>query len=209
MRPLVTIGWLVVLSAVTLFGAGPGPALLGLKYTIEKESHLSIRGTTNVNSFECFSTQSFSEQTVRLSVDGMTNRVDFRDAKLRIRVDALDCDNSKMNADLCDALDAEDFPYIEIQMHEASLSTGSIGTTGSDIVVKASLTIAGQARKVYIKAKAVQIAENKFRFQAVHWIKMTDFGVDPPTALLGLIKVRDDIAIHFDLVARVTAEATL
>jgi len=209
MKHIVAIGWLVVTSAVTLFGAGPGPALLGLKYTIEKESHLSIRGTTNVNSFECFSKQSFSEQTVRLNLDGMAKRVEFTDARLRIRVEELDCDNNKMNADLCDALEASDFPYIEIQLHEAVLSSPSISPGGSDIVVKASLTVAGKTRRVYIKTKAVQIAENKFRFQAVHWIKMTDFGVDPPTALLGLIKVRDDIAIHFDLVARVTAETTL
>lgn len=209
MRSVVTILWFLTGAVGFVLGATPGPALLGLRYTIEKESHLSIRGTTNVNSFECFSTQTFNEQSVRLSVDGMTNRVEFRDARLRIRVDALDCDNSKMNADLCDALDAEGFPFIEIQLYEAILSSSSIGNGGSDIVVKASLTIAGSTRKVYIKTKAVQIAENKFRFQAIHWIKMTDFGVDPPTALLGLIKVRDDIAIHFDLVARVTAEATL
>jgi len=182
------------------------PALLGLKYTIEKESSLSIRGTTNINSFECFSKQTFKEQSVRLQVDGASRKVIFKNAQLLLRVDGLDCDNSKMNEDLYDALDSEDFPFIVIELHEADLKEGLSADGWSRISVRASLTIAGKTRRVYIDAKGQQKEADRFRFIAEHWIRMTDYGVDPPTALLGLIKVRDDIAIDFDVVARVTAE---
>jgi len=32
-------------------------------------------------------------------------------------------------------------------------------------------------------------------------IQMTDFNVEPPTAMLGLIRVRDEITVHFDITA--------
>lgn len=32
-------------------------------------------------------------------------------------------------------------------------------------------------------------------------IQMTDFNVEPPTAMLGLIRARDKITVHFDITA--------
>ncbi len=201
---------LLLLTTSSLWAAAPmvPPALLGLKYTIEKESSLSIRGTTNINSFECFSKQTFKEQSVRLQVDGASHRVVFKNAQLLLRVDGLDCDNSKMNEDLCEALDYEDFPFIVIELHEADLKKGLNADGWTEIIVRASLTVAGKTRRVYIEAKGQQKSADRFQFLAEYWLKMTDFGVEPPTALLGLIKVRNDIAIDFNVVAKVTAEAT-
>lgn len=185
------------------------PALLGLKYTIEKESSLSIRGTTNINSFECFSKQTFKEQSVRMQVDGASQKVVFKNAQLLLRVDGLDCDNSKMNEDLCEALDYEDFPFIVIELHEADLKKGLSADGWTEIIVRASLTVAGKTRRIYIEAKGQQKSPDRFQFLAEYWLKMTDYGVEPPTALLGLIKVRNDIAIDFNVVAKVTAESAL
>ena len=211
LRSHLIIRTLLFLAATLSWGFVPfvPPALLGLKYTIEKESSLSIRGTTNINSFECFSKQTFKEQSVRMEIDGGSQRVVFKNAQLMLRVDGLDCDNSKMNEDLCEALDYEDFPFIVIELHEANLKKGLASDGWSEIIVRASLSVAGKTRRVYIKAKGQQTSPDRFRFVAEYWLKMTDYGVEPPTALLGLIQVRDDIAIDFDVVAKVNAETTL
>ena len=120
----------IVALTTAMFAWGFTPsspsALLALSYKIEKESKLSIHGTTNVNSFDCLSNQSFTEQTVRLESDGDARRVVFRDAILQLRVDGLDCDNSSMNEDLCEALRSEEYPFIVIQLHEAQLSSNAI-----------------------------------------------------------------------------------
>ena len=205
----------IVLALLLLTLRSPGvvpnvpPALLGLKYTIEKESSLSIRGTTNINSFECFSKQTFKEQSVRMEIDGAKHKVFFKNAQLMLRVDGLDCDNSKMNEDLCEALDYEDFPFIVIELREADLKKGLNEDGWSEIIVRATLSVAGKTRPIYIEAKGQQTSADRFRFVAEYWLKMTDYGVEPPTALLGLIKVRNDIAIDFNVIAKVTSETTL
>lgn len=176
---------------------------VAVRYTIEQGSQLSIQGTTNVNSFECFSKQAFNQQAVQLAIDPVTKAVSFDRAVLHIKVKELDCDNSKMNADLCDALNYEKFPNITIRLHDAKLVNGSLASEWSEIIVNATLKITDQERRVELRAKGKIIDGGRYRFVANKALKMTDFGVEPPTALMGLIRVRDEITINFDLVTKV------
>ncbi len=197
----------VLLVGLALVATGSRPAgeklALAVRYSIEEGSQLSIQGTTNVNSFECFSKQAFNQQAVQLLVDPVTKAVTFSRAVLHIKVQQLDCDNSKMNADLCDALNSDAFPNITIKLFDAKLVNGSITTAWSDVIVNASLKITDQERRIEIRAKAKQIEGGRYRFVANKALKMTDFGVEPPTALMGLIRVRDEITINFDLSTKV------
>jgi hypothetical protein len=176
---------------------------VAVRYSIEQGSQLSIQGTTNVNSFECFSKQAFNQQAVQLAIDPVTKAVSFDRAVLHIKVKELDCDNSKMNADLCDALNYERFPNITIKLHDAKLVSGSISSEWSEIIVNATLKITDQERRVELRAKGKIVDGGRYRFVANKALKMTDFGVEPPTALMGLIRVRDEITINFDLVTKV------
>lgn len=176
---------------------------VAVRYSIEQGSQLSIQGTTNVNSFECFSKQAFNQQAIQLAIDPVTKAVSFDRAVLHIKVRELDCDNNKMNADLCDALNYEKFPNITIKLHDAKLVNGSIASDWSEIIVNATLKITDQERRVELRAKGKIIDGGRYRFVANKALKMTDFGVEPPTALMGLIRVRDEITINFDLVTKV------
>jgi len=176
---------------------------VAVRYSIEQGSQLSIQGTTNVNSFECFSKQAFNQQAVQLAIDPVTKAVSFDRAVLHIKVKELDCDNNKMNADLCDALNYERFPNITIKLHDAKLVSGSISSEWSEIIVNATLKITDQERRVELRAKGKIVDGGRYRFVANKALKMTDFGVEPPTALMGLIRVRDEITINFDLVTKV------
>lgn len=178
--------------------------LTTVRFKIGSESVLSIRGTTNVNSFECFAKQQFPEQTTRLVMNGHNRVVEFDDMKLMLRVEALDCENNRMNADLCDALKAEDFPHIVIRLHDARIEDADSRAEWVPVSVRSSLTISGQTRMSTIKARMKRMADGSLRFTADHGIKMTDYGVQPPTALLGLIKVKDHIVIHFDVTTHVS-----
>lgn len=178
-----------------------------VRFKIGSESVLSIRGTTNVNSFECFAKQQFPEQSTRLVFNGNERVIEFDNMRLFLKVEALDCDNGRMNADLCDALNAEDFPHIVIRLHDAKIletDEDNVRNGWIPVSVRSSLTISGQTRTSVIKALMKRMADGSYRFTADHGIKMTDYGLEPPTALLGLIKVKDHVVIHFDVTTHVT-----
>lgn len=197
---------ILVLTGLVLSGFLPVESnVTTVRFRIGTESVLSIRGTTNVNSFECFAKQQFPEQTTRLVVNGNSRMIEFNDMKLLLKVEALDCDNNRMNADLCDALKSEDFPHIVIRLHDARIDDHDSRLDWIPVSVRSSLTISGQTRTSTIKARMKRLADGSFRFAADHGIRMTDYGVEPPTALLGLIKVKDQIVIHFDIVTQIAS----
>ncbi len=172
-----------------------------IPFVIEPQSKLYIEGTSNINSFECFCKDDFNRQSARVvpSSDGVS--MSFLQTILMLRTAALDCDNSKMNRDLCDALKSEKYPYIKIELHNARITQGSFEKAGSDVVLlsNASITITNVTRKIQLVVRAKRLGSGRYRFFATKELLMTDFGIEPPTALLGLIKVRDAIRINFDL----------
>ena len=46
---------------------------------------------------------------------------------------------------------------------------------------------------------AERVARDRFRLRARLPLRMTDFGVTPPTALFGMVKAKDDLVVTFDL----------
>lgn len=195
---------LVLIAVLSSFRSSGDRAPVNIRYMIEQGSHLSIQGTTNVNTFECFSRQAFGQQALAVQLDQRTNTVTFERAVLNVRVKELACDNSKIDADLCDALKADDFPHIVIELHDAHFPKGNVGDDWTDIIISATLKITDQKRKIELKAKGKILADGRYKFMAAKALKMTDFGVEPPTALFGLIKVNDEITINFNLTTRVT-----
>jgi polyisoprenoid-binding protein YceI len=128
----------------------------------------------------------------------------FTGTTLALKTAALDCDNSKINRDLCTALKADEFPTINIVLHEASVHGASVNERDwTDIKATATLTITDQSRKVSLAVKGRKLSGDRFRFVSIKDIQMTDFGIQPPTALFGLIKVHDHIKINFDLIVKV------
>ncbi len=172
-------------------------------FVIEKGSKLYIEGTSNVNSFECMCTDEFDPLTAKITLSDDDRAVTFTGTTLRLKTTLLDCDNSKMNRDLCEALKSDDYPYIRIDLHDAVVTEGSFDDpNGAKISCNASITITNIARKVTLIVKGRKLSHGRFRFISTKELLMTDFGVEPPTALLGLIKVRNAIRINFDLITK-------
>lgn len=196
-RPLILgICWILTSGFLA------GPASLDLTIQIEEGSRLFIEGTSNINSFECLCKDQFGTRKARALIDDDGRKVTFMQTSLSLKTQTLDCDNSKINRDLCDALKADEYPNIVITLHEATVQGGLDGEGWADITAVATLTITDQSRRVPLSVKGKRLSGNRFRFVSVKELKMTDFGIEPPTALFGLIKVRDKIKINFDLIVK-------
>jgi hypothetical protein len=200
---LTRLAALVALAALAGFTAAPDQVFVDYAYTIEDGSKLSIDGTSNINSFECFCKDKLPPRTTRIQMISAT-QVRFQNASLSLRTKALDCDNSKMNSDLCDALKADDYPYITIQFHDATIVRGDLSdaSDGADLRMQATMSITDVNQRVTLDVKGKKLSPGRYRFTCAKKLKMTDFNIDPPTALFGLIRVRDEITVNFDITTR-------
>lgn len=126
------------------------------------------------------------------------------DFTLRIPVAAFKCGNRVMENDMRRALKAEAHPAIEFAFRQV------VGGIEHDIdggVYRARITgdlsLAGATRRLDIPVTAQRVSPARFRLRASLPLRMTEFGVEPPTALFGAIRARDALTVRFDLTLEV------
>ena len=198
----------IILASLALgFVTSDDAIRFDLTYTIEPQSNLYLKGTTNINSFECVALDAFPVQDISGTLYPSAGKASLKGAEIALTVKKLDCDNSKINRDLCDALNEEEYPVIGIRFHGARLKSFDLHKDWVDIEADATLTISGVAKRVTLHAKGKELSKGAYQFIGSKEIKMSDFGVDPPTALFGLIQVDDEVSIHLDVVTRTVVKS--
>ncbi len=94
-----------------------------------------------------------------------------------------------MNAKIYKALKTTEYPMITFE--------GNLGNTDADfdLSTEGTLSIAGQSAKVLIQGNG-SLEE---RLTGSHALKLSQFNIEPPTAMFGQIVCHDDLTIGFDL----------
>lgn len=93
------------------------------------------------------------------------------------------------------ALKAEANPNIKFRMSGYDLAAVA---TETKVDAKGMLTVAGSEVAVPVTVTAVRDGEIVHLRGSVP-LKMTQFGIKPPTMMMGALKVRDDVTVSFDL----------
>ena len=159
-------------------------------------SRVWIEGRSTVNRFTCAAT--------RVEGVGEVEAGRAVQARLVVPVRAFDCGKQAMNRDLQEALQADRFPEIRFELSEVAVLEAPAADSAR-LEVAGALTIAGTTRTVRFEAVGQLLASERARLVGLLPLKLTDFNVKPPTALLGLIRVHDQITVHFDLVVQPVA----
>ncbi|MBK9249248.1 MAG: YceI family protein [Ignavibacteria bacterium] len=177
---------------------------------IEDKSRLYISGSSNVNTFECNSRDKSAPISFDFTLNDKGDTLRLSNAMLLLYTKNLDCSNSRMNADLCDAMKANQYPTIKIDLLGAMMMGGAnfedVEGDWKPLKVLANLTITNVTKRVVLEVKARRIEGNKYRFVSVKDVHMTDYNVQPPEVMLGMIKVNNLIKLNIDIVARLTKE---
>lgn len=95
------------------------------------------------------------------------------------------------------SLKSDAYPNIEFTL----LKINKITNEGNSSVIDAdgSLLVAGNKRTVALKATG-EIQNDEICFEGNHSMRMTDFGIKPPAALLGTLKTGDSISVYFKVI---------
>jgi polyisoprenoid-binding protein YceI len=67
------------------------------------------------------------------------------------------------------------------------------------LAVEGTLTMNGIANTIMLSVTGKVLANGDVVFNASRSLKMTDYKMTPPTAMMGTIKVGDDVTVKFDL----------
>jgi polyisoprenoid-binding protein YceI len=158
------------------------------------ESRVWVAGTSTVKSFKCAA----PAQDANLLSAGEPATAELAKlvsaADVKIEIEKLDCGNGTMNEHMRKALNAKDNPTIAFKLSGYQITNGTI-------TVKGMLTINGQERAVEMNGN-VSEENGVVRTAATREINMTEWGVKPPSLMMGTMKVRPQVTIGYDIVVK-------
>jgi hypothetical protein len=193
---LSTIGIVCLLSNTT--------AMEKKRYQIENGSRLYLKGTSNVNSFTCDCEDQYFGQ--EMEVDRKGGYARFNKVDLILKSRNFDCHNRKIDNDMQKALKTDQYPHIKISLVDTWQNPKCLDGACKDwfdVQANVHITITNVTKKQSIPAKARMLGSNRFQLRGQNALQMSAFGIDPPEAMMGMIKVNDWITFHFDLLVLV------
>lgn len=206
----------VVSAAVGLFLGGLCVLNASAQETevrVHADSRFWIKGEATTHDFTCVVERVEGTATLppASEAETTTSRQPSRSegqaqALVRVPVEAFDCGNSRMTADLKETLQMEAHPTIRLELVHASVVGPVVGRAGwHRIEALGTLTIAGtkRLRRIHLIGRAM--GDDRYRVQGCHTLRMTYFGIEPPTKALGLIKVKNRVEVQFDLLAHASS----
>jgi polyisoprenoid-binding protein YceI len=195
---------LVTVSALMTAAAAAGAqSASAIRLRLDPASELTIEGTSTLHDFHCKT----NKLNAYVDVDpGYTKDLTkiarpIAAVKVNIVVKTLTCGNGQMDSNMYSTLKADKNQLIKYTLSgydildaTASPSAFSANTTGT-------LMVAGQERPIAMKITAERLSDGKAVAQGEQMLRMSDFGIDPPSFMFGRLKVGDQIKVKFNLKA--------
>jgi hypothetical protein len=100
------------------------------------------------------------------------------------------------------AFDEPQHPHILFDLQEGKVLSITDEAKGIFRVSAAGmLSMAGQSRSIRLELEGRRMAPGIYSFSGRHSLRMTEFGMKPPTAMFGQIETGDEVTIRFTLTA--------
>ncbi|QSE96313.1 YceI family protein [Fulvivirga lutea] len=167
---------------------------------IEDESTFRISGKSSVNSFDCQIVQGFCGESVDVCYNLQATTVKFDNTKFSIPVNQFDCGSNFITRDMKKTLKAEEYPFMQFELLSI-INFDNLNCNNSK--AETLVTIAGVTNRYLLNYDISQLDEDTFKIKLNSTFDINDFNLNPPSALMGLIKVDKTIDVSLSLQTRI------
>ena len=167
---------------------------------LSNKSNLTISGTSNISKFDCKLEQNFEQDTLIILTKYSESNLLCENAVTTFLVNKFNCGHEAINRDFRNALREKEFPEISLNVKNIyQTNNNGFNNLSREINAEVSLMLAGTKKEYKIDFVEKTAESKQLFFTGQKTVKMSDFNIDPPKALMGLIKTNDDLSIQFDL----------
>lgn len=157
---------------------------------VPQTASINVHGTSNVHDWNMKPTKVTGEL-------GLNSTKQISAITIKVEVKSLKSGNGIMDGKTYDAFDYKKNPYIVFQLTDASQA--KLTDDDTEVTLTGNLSFAGATRKISIKAIGKITKSGDYQLKGTVPLKMTDFKMSPPTAMLGTMKTGDAVTVKFDV----------
>ncbi|MBX2942872.1 MAG: YceI family protein [Cyclobacteriaceae bacterium] len=162
-------------------------------------SKVTIDGKTNVNSFRCAITQYTGKDTLVLLEGGKNKKPFFKKGYVGLEAARFDCGVQLMTSDFWKTIKYKEYPVVSIDFisFERTLQL----TSGRDIFRgRMQISLAGVTKSFEMDCTIEVEESGLIHFKGGRRFTFSDFKLEPPSRMMGLVKVEDTLEVSFHLV---------
>ena len=160
-------------------------------------SEIKVSGTSNLhdwsmkgNDYTCF-----AQFTMQSAAAGQL--ISLNGLSLSIPVKSLKSGENLLDSRAYKAIDADKFSHVNFKMTSATVTP--LGGNKYQIKALGQLTISGVAKEVTLTANGILNSDRSLHVTGSTRIKMTDFGIKPPSFMMGALKTGNDLTIDYNV----------
>lgn len=171
-----------------------------LTFVLSDVAEFKIDGDSNLRKWEADATDIKATLILtdveELTLENFTTE-SFSSFDITIAVAGIDTDTGRLTSNLRNYLKGDEFPHVTFRLNQIH----EIEHQNEKAVIKAegTITAAGVENTVNLTVDTYLNNNGTLRFTGTQDMLMTDFDIDPPTALLGTVRAADEIQIIFDV----------
>jgi len=163
-------------------------------YILTRDYAVTIDGTSNLRDWQEKVGEVTGDMTATVNED---KSIALRAIRISMKVLSIKSNIGRaMDNKTYEALKASAYPEILFTV-SAPVRLVQVRDCQAAIPVRGELALAGISKPMIMLVKTFAISQGVLQFEGSQTIKMSDYGVRPPTALFGTMRAGPDITIHF------------
>lgn len=158
---------------------------------------MTIKGTSNLHDWESTAKEVRATGSMTVTDEGLQAI-----SALSVTVPSKSIKSTKgsvMDNKTYDALQANKYPNVTYKLEKATITKKG---DGYDIASTGSLSIAGVTNKVDMAVRGKANSDGSITFTGSRKIKLPDYKIKPPTALLGSVVVGEEVEVVFKVTVK-------
>ena len=170
-----------------------------VKWVVEKNSTLSVQGKTTINNFIC-NINEYSKQDTIICISGPFKPLSFT-GEIQMDILNFNCHSKMITKDLRKTIRSDEYPTMTIKF--ISLQFMPLLQNKIELIKGlVEVQLAGVVKRFELSYSFLQSRPTYMQLNGGRSFRFSDFKLTPPRKFAGLIKIKDDFDVNFQLVLR-------
>lgn len=183
---------ILILFVFTICAAGFTQQANAQAFKAVAGSEITVLGSSNIHDWTMEASSFTGDAQLTYKADKLQ---DVNSFSFTLPIKNLKGKESLLNTRAYKAMKADKFPTVTFKVSTATVTP--LAANQYTIKATGALTISGVTKTVTLQAKGVENTDGTVTISGSRKIKMSEFDVEPPSFMLGALKVTDDVTVNF------------